>query len=173
MTDFKNEIDNIVISTFGETDGILILKSSDLIKYLIAKTKSANSSSKARGSFGNLYAIYVLIEDYLSKGFDKSNEYKNYAGATFSALFTRQRQLPFGAKLQNHALNHRMNMEFKKICNTCEYTPILRDPKTNHYWFNERLLKFDINGKMICIADIVINIIDKYVQTKMPTEPTA
>jgi len=29
------------------------------------KTRSTNRGSKARGSFANLYAIYVIIEDYI------------------------------------------------------------------------------------------------------------
>lgn len=166
MADFKNTIEKIVIDEFGNKNGLLILQTSDLIKYIIAKTKSANESSKSRGSFGNLYAIYVLVEDYLKHGFDTNDEYKNYEGAMFSVLLTRQRQLPFGAKLQNHALNHRMNMEFKKICNTCEYTPIIRNAQTNKYWFNENLLKISITNETVCIAHTIIKIIDEYILTK-------
>lgn len=166
MADFKNTIEKIVINEFGNKNGLLILQTSDLIKYIIAKTKSANESSKSRGSFGNLYAIYVLVEDYLKHGFDANDEYKNYDGAMFSILLTRQRQLPFGAKLQNHALNHRMNMEFKKICNTCEYTPIIRNAQTNRYWFNENLLKISITNETVCIAHTIIKIIDEYILTK-------
>ena len=166
MTDFKDTIHNIVIEDFGSESGNLILQISDLIKYITVKTKSANESSKSRGSFGNLYAIYVLVEDYLKHGFDTNEQYKNYEGAMFSSLLTRQRQLPFGAKLQNHALNHRMNMEFKKICSTCEFTPIIRDATTNRYWFNENLLKISIGGGYVCIAKTIIKIIDAYIATK-------
>ena len=38
-----------------------IFKISPLIQYLNRKTKSANKGSKARGSFANVYAIYVLV----------------------------------------------------------------------------------------------------------------
>src|SRR2546422_6596828 len=85
-----------------------------LLQYLNIKTRSANRGSKSRASFANLYALYVLIEDYIAHGYGDHGDYSQYAGASFSALMNRQRQLPFGSKLQNHALNHRLNEEFKK-----------------------------------------------------------
>ena len=38
---------------------------SDLIQYLNNKTRSASRGTKARGAFGSIYAIYVLVEDYV------------------------------------------------------------------------------------------------------------
>ena len=53
-----------------------ILESSPLLGYLNTKTKSVNSGSKSRGAFANHYALYVLIEDYINKGFfDGSAKY--------------------------------------------------------------------------------------------------
>src|SRR3989338_4093711 len=109
------------------------------------KTRSADSGSKARGSFANIFAIYVLVEDYVKKEFYKKGNYKSYGGAKFSDLFIRQRQLPFGQKLQNHALNHRLNEEFKKYFPTSKYLPIIRDASTNKYWFNENLLIISVD----------------------------
>ena len=40
-----------------------------LLQYLDKKTQSVDKSSKARGSFANLYAIYVLVEDYIKNGY--------------------------------------------------------------------------------------------------------
>jgi hypothetical protein len=62
------------------------------------------------------YALYVVVEDYIKKGFFEGKaklSYSKYEGARFIDLFRRQRELPFGAKLQNHALNSRLNEEFK------------------------------------------------------------
>ena len=78
-------------------------------------------------------------------------------------LFDRQRELPFGAKLQNHALNQRMNQEFKKLFSVCPHTPIIRVPETKRYWINRNLLQID--GKTN-IAKAVIEIDDEYVKTK-------
>ncbi|MGD9730985.1 MAG: hypothetical protein AB7U45_02290 [Desulfamplus sp.] len=96
-----------------------IFEKSQLIQYINMKTRSANRGSKSRSSFANIYAIYVLIEDYILNGYDKNNKYSQYEGALFNKLLSRQRELPFGSKLQNHALNNRVNSEFQK------------------YWFSE------------------------------------
>ena len=110
---FASYIRSYIKDKYGE-DAESIFSLSYILQYLVYKTKSANKGAKARGSFANLYAIYVIIEDYLNKGFDKSGKYSDYEGAQFSVLFKRQRELPFGAKLQNHGLNSRMNEEFFK-----------------------------------------------------------
>ena len=145
--EFTKIIKDILRKNFGEVSE-KFFSESQIIQYLNIKTKSANKGSKSRGSFANLYAIYVLVEDYLSKGFHKTQKYTEYEGAVFVDLFRRQRELPFGQKLQNHALNHRMNEEFKKYFHTCDYIPILRDLKTNRYWFNENLLKIDVTIRL-------------------------
>src|ERR671938_87137 len=102
---FTNTIKDILQQHFANK-GESVFESSNLLQYINIKTKSANRGSKSRGSFANLYALYVLIEDYLNQGFDKRNDYSQYQGAIFTYLLKRQRQLPFGGKLQNHALNH-------------------------------------------------------------------
>jgi len=161
--EFTKIIKTILQDKFGDV-GDQIFRGSQLISYLNIKTKSSNKGSKSRGSFANLYAIYVLVEDYLGKNFDRTGMYSDYEGALYTNLFNRQRELPFGQKLQNHSLNHRMNEEFKKYFLTCEFIPILR--KNNRYWFNENLLKVKINENEYNIAETVIHIIDAYVEAK-------
>lgn len=129
-----------VLERHFDEDAEQIFNNSELLKYINQKTVSANKGSKARGSFGNLYAIYVLVEDYLNNGFHEKGNYSKYEGAKFSDLFQRQRELPFGAKLQNHALNQRMNQEFKKYFPTCDFIPIIRVVETIRYWINTNLL---------------------------------
>lgn len=145
----------------AETAGEL-LANSPLLGYLIRKTKAANRGSKSRGSFANLYAIYVLAEDYLAGEFHVLGGYSEYEGAKFTNLMTRQRQLPFGEKLQNHALNSRLNDEFHKFYPDVQARPILRDVSTQRYWLNESL--FIVDG--VNIADDVIEIIDTYVEAR-------
>jgi len=143
-----------------------IFDKSLLLQYINIKTRSADRGSKARSSFGNLYAIYVLVEDYLKGNFHKTGKYKDYSGAKFIDLFKRQRELPFGQKLQNHALNHRLNQEFKKFFPTSDYLPIIRDVTRNRYWFNENLLIIQIGKEKFNIAKSVIQIIDRYIEVK-------
>jgi hypothetical protein len=106
--EFTKVIKKILEDKFGEV-GYQILSESQLILYLNIKTKSANKGSKSRGSFANLYAIYVLVEDYCVKNFHRTGMYSDYEGAVYTNILKRQRELPFGQKLQNHGLNHRMN----------------------------------------------------------------
>ena len=163
--EFTFQIKQVLSKEFGE-DSDTVYEASSLIQYLNIKTRSATSGSKARGSFANLYAIYVLVEDYLKNNFERRKDYSEYKGAKFSDLFRRQRELPFGSKLQNHALNSRMNEEFKKYFPQVEYTPILRNLKTNRYWINENLIRITIGRRKYNIAKSIITIIDKYIETK-------
>ena len=163
--EFTKTIKKVLQENFGAS-GEQIFAGSELIQYLNIKTKSANKGSKSRGSFANLYAIYVLVEDYFSRDFHQSEMYSDYEGAVYTNIFKRQRELPFGQKLQNHALNHRLNEEFKRYFPTCDFIPILRNPKTNRYWFNENLLKVKIQENVHNIAETVIQIIDAYVEAK-------
>lgn len=160
---FTDMIDEILEKYFAD-DSEQIFRNSELLQYINIKTKSANRGSKSRGSFGNLYAIYVLIENYISNGFDQKTGYSEFAGAKFSDLFKRQRELPFGAKLQNHALNHRMNEEFKRFFSQCEFTPIIR--VAERYWFNENLIIVKASKKDFNISHAILEIIDAYVEVK-------
>lgn len=162
---FTNTIKDVLKEYFKE-DYKQIFKNSELIQYLNIKTVSADKGSKSRGSFANIYAIYVLVEDYIKNDFHNKSGYSKYDGAIFSDLFKRQRELPFGAKLQNHALNHRMNQEFKKHFSSCDFIPIIRVVETKRYWINENLLIVRANNATFNIAQAAIEIINKYIETK-------
>lgn len=143
-----------------------IFDKSPLLQYINLKTVSATRGSKARSSFASLYAVFVLVEDYIQHKYHEGGDYSRYEGARFSALFKRQRQLPFGSKLQNHALNSRMNEEFKKFFPQVDATPILRVVETKRYWINETLLKLSVGKKAFNIAPAILDIIRAYMQTK-------
>lgn len=163
--EFTAQILAILTKQFGDkAQGVF--DASPLLQYLNVKTKSANRGSKSRSSFANLYAIYVLVEDYLAKGYGKKPGYKDYDGAKFTVLFKRQRELPFGQKLQNHALNSRLNEEFKKYNPTLDAIPIMRDLQTERYWINENLLRVKVGKDAVSIAEAVIEIINAYVGAK-------
>lgn len=173
--DFTLTISEILEGHFGDSAAD-IFSSSPILGYLNTKTRSANRGSKSRGSFANHYALYVVVEDYIQKGFlDRTAEYAAYAqyeGARFSDLFRRQRELPFGAKLQNHALNSRLNDEFRKYYPTVGKLPIVRNMETQRYWVQEDLLLVTVRDSTgqdntYNISQAIIDIIDKYVQTKL------
>lgn len=163
--EFTNIITQILESSFG-VKGKEIFEQSPLLQYINLKTRSATRGSKSRGSFANLYAIYVLAEDYLENSYDKIGNYSKSEGAIFTNLLKRQRELPFGSSLQNHAFNNRLNDEFRKFFPHCDSVPIIRDLTTKRYWINENLLKVRVKAKTFNIARVVIEIIDEYVKTK-------
>src|SRR5262249_30898650 len=76
-----------------------------------------------------------------------------------------------GQKLQNHALNARLNDEFRKFYPTVDKEPIIRDVSSQRYWIQESLLSVEIRGRdgkkhQFNLAKSVIKIIDAYVATK-------
>lgn len=162
---FTINIKDILQRNFS-SNTIEIFEKSQLIQYINEKTRSAGRGSKARSSFANLYAIYVIIEDYIANGFDEKDDYSKYEGASFHNLLARQRKLPFGNKLQNHALNNRMNSEFEKYFPSSDYKPILRDQATNRYWINEHLLNIKVGKSTLNISKSIIEIIDEYITVK-------
>lgn len=170
---FTSKILEVLKRHFGE-HAQDIFESSPLLGYLNSKTKAASRGSKARGAFANHYALFVVIEDYSNKGFLDGKAkipYSKYEGARFSDLFQRQRELPFGAKLQNHALNSRLNDEFKKFYPALGKQPIVRDVKNQRYWIQEDLLLVTIRDRSgkdrtYNIARAVLDIINEYVATR-------
>ena len=110
-----------------------------------------------------------MVEDYIGHGYSDgsaSTPYSAYEGARFSDLFNRQRELPFGSKLQNHALNARLNDEFRKFFPALERQPIVRDVQKQRYWIQEDLLIADGSDGPVNVAKAIIDIIDDYVATK-------
>ncbi len=126
-----------------------IYENSQLLQFLNKKMRSAHKGSKARGSFGTIYALYTLVEDYINKGYLNRSDYSKYKGARFTDLLKRAKELPFGAKLQNHSFNQRVNEEFKATFSLKEIMPILRNPTTKRYWINENLLKIKANNQIL------------------------
>lgn len=165
MSILKHEFTQVIIEILDQETqghGEKTLNLNEILQYLNIKTKSANTGSKSRPNLANLYAIYVLIEDYLTGNFNKTDNYADYAGAKFSDLLKRQRELPFGEKLQNHALNSRLNEDFKKYFPNCEYLPVIRDIETKKYWINEQLIIVENFN----LAESIIKIIDDYVEVR-------
>ena len=91
---------------------------------------------------------------------------RNMKARNFQNYSCGQRQMPFGGKLQNHALNNRMNAEFQKFFPTSEFIPILRNLQINRYWINENLLKVKIGENVFNISAAIIEIINEYIKTK-------
>ena len=165
----KHEFTKIIFNQIEQDlkiNGEELIKHASILEYINIKTRSANRGSKARGSFANLYAIYVLIEDYIKIVYEEKMNYSKYQGAIFSELFKRQRELPFGAKLQNHALNHRLNEEYHKYFPTTNEQVILRDIPSSRYWINKNLILVNYNNKKYDLSKTIKKIIELYINAK-------
>ena len=147
--------------------GRKLLESNRLIQYLNLKTKAVHQGAKTRTSFANHYALYVLVEDYVKNGFHARGGYSDYEGALFSELLERQKQLPFGEKLEGHAFNYRMNEEFKKHFPDEYAHPIIQDNTTSRYWINEELLSVTLAGQTFNLAQDVLQILDAYIAARV------
>jgi len=101
---------------------------SPLLKYLDLKTGAIFGNTKTRRSLANIYAIYSILYFYENDYYNKPSEYKDFSGYEYTKLFVFYRGLYGGEKLQNHALNSRVNGEFKnKINNTQDNDLIIVD----------------------------------------------
>lgn len=162
MSDF---VEKIVIEEFGENNAEHLMNYALMLKYLEKKTVSVDKNSKARGSFANLYAIYAVVQDYINKT-EGNIDYSSYSGMKYKEALEVARSLPFGEKLQNHALNSRCNEEFRSLFEYTDEVPIIR-PRRGLYKVNERLLEVKIaENDSINIASTCVSIIKKYIELK-------
>ena len=85
---------------------------SPMLQYLDAKMKAVHGNSKTRRSLANIYAIYSILYFYQKDFYEKKVQYRSFDGYDYISLFSFYRKLYGGSKLQNHALNSRVNGEF-------------------------------------------------------------
>ena len=90
-----------------------IYDSSLLLQYLDKKMKAVHGDSKTRRSLANIYAIYSLLHFYQRDYYNDPEKYREFDGYDYTLLFRYYRGLYGGSKLQNHALNSRVNGEFR------------------------------------------------------------
>lgn len=90
-----------------------IYNESMLLQYLDKKMKAVHGDSKTRRSLANIYAIYSILHFYQDDFFNQPNKYRKFGGYDYMCLFNYYRGLYGGSKLQNHALNSRVNGEFR------------------------------------------------------------
>lgn len=128
-----------------------------LLQYLDGKSGAIHGSEKTRRSLANYYAIYSILYFYTQDFYGKPNEYLSFDGYEYSKLFRFYRGLYGGSKLQNHALNSRVNGEFRNKFHTTKDLIIINNGKY--------LLHIDyliIDG--YDISKIARDIIEAYIQ---------
>lgn len=91
----------------------MIYDNSLMLQYLDKKMKAVHGDSKTRRSLANIYAIYSILYFYQNDYYNKPDKYRGFVGYDYMSLFSFYRGLYGGSKLQNHALNSRVNGEFR------------------------------------------------------------
>lgn len=156
----KEFIKEILIENFND-DYEAIYHHSPLLQYLDGKMGAIYGNSKSRRNLANIYAIYAILYFYCENDYgNKIDEYKNFEGFDYMSLFSFYRKLYGGQKLQNHALNSRVNGEFK---NKYQDDLIIISNGKYAIHINYLLVKIS-NESYIDIAKICINIIEKYIE---------
>lgn len=133
-----------------------IFNSSPLLQYLDSKMNAVYGNSKTRRSLANIYAIYSILNFYVDDFYNQKDKYKHFQGYSYQELFLFCRNLYGGKKLQNHALNNRVNGEFKNKVNDKDLIIVNNGKYALHIDF------LYVNG--IDISKTVIKIIQKYIQ---------
>ena len=149
---------DILISNF-DADAKEIYNKSYLIQYFNLKSNAIHGNSKTRRSLANWYAIYSILYFYNRNGFvDNNKEYAKFEGFQYTQLFNFIRSLYGGSKLQNHALNSRVNNEFKNKITSEKGQLIINNG--NRYLLNPSYLY--VEG--MDLTPIYIEIIEKYIE---------
>lgn len=156
----KEFIEHILKEDYQE-NYLKIFEESDLLQYLDLKTAAIYGNSKTRKSLGNIYAIYSILHFYVDEFFNNPEKYKAFNGYDFTKLLTYCRSQYGGEKIQNHALNSRLNLEFDN--------KIARKENKGKYIIVQDNGKYLIHIDYLYvrgydISKTVIRIIDKYIQ---------
>lgn len=143
-----------------------IYNSSPLLQYLDRKMKAVHGNCKTRRSLANIYAIYSILYFYQNDFYEMKEKYRHFEGYDYMKLFHFYRSLYGGSKLQNHALNSRVNGEFhNKFKDQANDLIII-----NH---GKYLIHIDyIYVEGYDISKTVCRIIEKYVQLLIAKDHT-
>lgn len=138
-----------------------IYDNSPMLQYLDKKMKAVHGNSKTRRSLANIYAIYSILNFYKSDFYEDKEQYCKFDGYDYMRLFNYYRGLYGGNKLQNHALNSRVNAEFhNKIKDTVNDLIIINDGKYLIHVDYIYVAGYDIS-KVAC------EIVEKYINLLM------
>ena len=151
---FKHFLDNY----------LYIYENSPLIKYLDLKMGAVYGNSKTRRSLANIYAIYSILFYYNKKFFNNPEEYRDFEGYEFTLLFNFCRSLYGGSKLQNHALNSRVNTEFKNKIVKEQNNDLIIMESGKYLLHIDYLYVNNSNNVSYDISKVAIEIIQKYIE---------
>ena len=152
----KDFIQNILKSEYGN-EYKSFFDNSALIKYLDSKMGAIYGNSKSRRSLANIYAIYSILHFYVEDYYENKEKYKKFTGYQYTKLLEFCRTLYGGSTLQNHALNNRVNGEFKNK-NNAEQPDLIIIDDGKYALYIDYLYVNDED-----ISKTAIKIIEKYI----------
>ncbi len=143
-----------------------IYDKSYLLQYLDKKMKAVHGNTKTRRNLASIYAIYAILYFYKSDFYGDKEKYRRFEGYDYMRLLNFYKGLYGGSKLQNHALNSRVNGEFKnKFKDVINNLIIINNGKylihIDYLYVNE----YDIS-KVVC------KIVEKYIELLMKKDHT-
>ena len=153
----KEFIQKTLESCLG-SDYQTIFDNSPLLYYLDSKMGAVYGNSKTRRSLANIYAIYSLTYFYHEDFYNKPEEYKQFEGYEYTKLFNFYRGLYGGEKLQNHALNSRVNGEFRNKARGATVDPIV----INNGKYALHIQYLYVHG--IDISGAINAVVEKYIE---------
>lgn len=146
-----------ILNSYYPGEAQSIYDNSLLIQYLDKKSGAIHGNAKTRRSLANYYAIYSILNFYVDDFYGRQQEYREFEGYEYTKLFVFYRSLYGGSKLQNHALNSRVNGEFRNKVHADKDLIIVNDGK---YALHIDYLYVQDKD----ISRIAKEIIEKYVQ---------
>ena len=149
-------IEEILKSEYPDTYQSMY-EESFLLQYLDKKMKAVHGNTKTRKCLANIYAIYSILYFYQNDFYQKPDEYRKFVGYDYMKLFVFFRGLYCGFRLQNHALNSRVNGEFLNRFKDAENLIIINDGKYLIYIDYIYVAGQDIS-KVVC------RIIERYIE---------
>lgn len=161
MKSMENYIAKILKEDFGSNYKDVYEKS-ELIQYLNFKSKAIHGNVKSRRSLANWYALYSILTFYKENNFIGNKEsYLHFEGFPYTPLLEFQRKQYGGEKLQNHALNSRVNGEFinKIATNKTKNLIVINQGK---YLIHPDYLYIKTGNKETDITPTVLKIIKEY-----------
>lgn len=135
-----------------------IYDSNLLLQYLDKKMKAVHGNSKSRRSLASIYSIYSILNFYYNDFYGQPDNYRDFGGYDYMKLLNYCRSLYGGEKLQNHALNSRVNGEFKNKFPAAVNDLIIAN--NGKYMLHIDYLYVDDKD----ISDAAIKIIKKYIE---------
>lgn len=150
-------IADILTARYGDA-AARIYDGSLLIQYLDKKMRAVHGDCKTRRSLANVYALYSILHFYVNEFYAKKAKYKKFSGYEFVKLFRFCRSLYGGSKLQNHALNSRVNFEFRNKFSSASNDLIVAD--NGKYLIHPDYLYVGTRD----VSKVVCEIIEKYIE---------